>query len=441
MDRKLPTVAIVGRPNVGKSTLFNRLIEKRISIMHDESGVTRDRIYHHCEWLNRGFNLIDSGGFSKNLNLSFQTEINTQVEIAMSEADVIVFLLSAVDGITKEDLIVSKKLKDIGKKVIVAINKSDNLEMSLTSSNYYSLGFQEPVPISSIHGIGISNLLDNIISLIPNKKTNLLSSSLRIGIIGKPNVGKSTLVNSLLSDERTIVSNIPGTTRDSVDTFIKVNGKDFTITDTAGLKKNKQSLNDIEWYAELRTRLTIINSDITILLIDKKQEVSQIDEKIMGILKDEYKPVIVTINKIDELSTDDKKEIKSIIRTKFKFAPWVPIMFISAKERKNIYKLIDKVKDIDERRKVEINKSSLNEFLMEIQMIKKPPRHNGINIKLSYITYLNKKFPHFIIFSNHPEWVHFSYVRFVENQIRNIFNLEGIPIKISVRGKRNDKRR
>ena len=440
MNKKLPTVAIVGRPNVGKSTLFNRLIQKRISIMHDESGVTRDRIYHTCEWLNRKFNLIDSGGFSRNLNLSFQTEINTQVEIAMSEADVIIFLLSSVDGIVNEDFFVANKLKTINKKIIVAINKSDNLEMAFTSSNYYSLGFGEPIPISSIHGIGISNLLDKIISEVPAKKDDLWSESLRIGIIGKPNVGKSTLVNSLLNDDRTIVSDISGTTRDAIDTFIKIKGENFIITDTAGLKKNKKSLKDVEWYAELRTRLTIINSDITVLLLDKNQEVSVIDEKIMGILKEEYKPVIVAVNKVDELSIEDRREIKTVIRNKFKFAPWVPIMFISAKEKKNIHKLMEKIKEIDTKRGLEINKSSLNEFLMEIQMIKKPPRHNGINIKLSYITYLNKKFPHFIIFSNHPEWVHFSYIRFIENQIRNIFNLEGIPIKISIRGKRNERK-
>ncbi len=437
MDRRLPTVAIVGKPNVGKSTLFNRLIQKRISIMHDSSGVTRDRVYHTCEWLGRKFNLIDSGGFSRDLNLSFQTEINTQVEIAMQEADIVVFLVSAIDGMTKDDAVVANRLKKLGKGVIIAVNKSDNLEMAVSAANFYAAGFGEPIPISSVHGIGISDLLDRIIAEIPKKEVSEKVNT-RIGIIGKPNVGKSTLVNSLLNDERTIVSDIAGTTRDAIDTFLKVDGEEITLTDTAGLKKNKQALDDIEWYAELRTQLTILNSDVTILLIDKGQSITAIDEKIMGILKEEYKPVIVAVNKTDELSLDERKEVELEIRNKFKFAPWVPIMFISAKDGKNTHKLLRRAMEIDELRKFDVNKSALNEFLMDIQMIKKPPRHNGINIKLSYMTFSNTKFPHFIIFANHPEWVHFSYVRFIENQIRNVFDLEGIPIKISIKGKRGD---
>ena len=440
MDKNLPTAAIIGRSNVGKSTLFNRLIEKRISIMHDDFGVTRDRVIQTCTWLGRDFNLIDSGGFSKNLNLSFQTEINSQVEIAISEADIIIFLVSGVDGITKEDIIISNMLKKLGKKIILAVNKSDNLEMTLSANNFYSLGIGEPIAISSVHGIGISDLLDQVINTLPEKTKSKGAEYLRIGFVGKPNVGKSTLVNSLLNDERVIVSKESGTTRDAIDTFLKVDGENLILTDTAGLKRNKKALDDVEWYAELRTQLTILNSDITILLVDHTQKITQIDEKIMGILKDEYKPVIVAINKVDQLNNEDRKELEDTIRTKFKFAPWVPIMFISALEKKNIIKLLQKAKELDTLRKIQINKSALNDFLMEIQMIKKPPRHNGINIKLNYITYSNIKFPHFIIFSNKPNWVHFSYIRFIENQIRNVFNLDGIPIKISIKGKSNGNR-
>ncbi|BDU67473.1 MAG: GTPase Der [Candidatus Tyloplasma litorale] len=438
MQNKLPSVAIVGRPNVGKSTLFNRLIQKRVSIMHDSAGVTRDRVFHTCEWLSRRFNIIDSGGFSHNLNLSFQKEINTQVKIAMEEADIIIFLVSVIDGITKEDIVVASMLKKLtNKKIIVAVNKSDNLELSISASNFYSIGLGEPIGVSSIHGIGISELLDKIISLISNPKEIEIKNSLRVGIIGKPNVGKSTLLNCLLKDERTIVSNVAGTTRDSIDTILKIDNKEIVLTDTAGLKKNKQSLDEIEWYAELRTQLTIINSDVSILLIDKNQSITQIDEKILGILKDEFKPVVIAINKIDELSNEERKEVELEIRNKFKFAPWVPIIFISAKEGKNVNKLMKKVIELGDIRKINLSKSILNQFLSDIQMIKKPPRHNGVNIKLNYITFSNTRFPHFIIFSNHPQWVHFSYIRFIENQIRNVFDLEGIPIKISIRGKGN----
>jgi len=218
MDKNLPTVAIIGRSNVGKSTLFNRLIEKRVSIMHDEFGVTRDRIIQTCEWLGRQFNLIDSGGFSRNLNLSFQTEINSQVEVAISEADVIIFLVSGVDGLNNEDVFVSNMLKKLGKKIILAVNKSDNLEMTLSANNFYSLGIGEPIPISSVHGIGISTLLDKLIKILPEKTNTKVQDYLRIGFVGKPNVGKSTLVNALLNDERVIVSKEAGTTRDAIDT-------------------------------------------------------------------------------------------------------------------------------------------------------------------------------------------------------------------------------
>ncbi len=439
MYKNLPTVAIVGRPNVGKSTLFNRLIQKRISITSDEDGVTRDRLYHTCEWMGRSFNLIDTGGFS-NRDVPFQEQINKQVDIAIDSADTIVFVVSATEKPTKEDTLISKKLKKVlnEKNVIVAVNKSDNKEISIAASNYYSLGLGDPIPVSSIHGIGISDLLDQIIKLSGKEKTIVSDHRFRIGIIGKPNVGKSTLINTILKDDRLIVSDVAGTTRDSIDTVIKVDSEEFILTDTAGIKKNKKALDDVEWYSELRSHTTIENSDLTVLMIDPTQNVNIIDEKIMGILKDNYKPTIVLINKIDLIDSEEKKEVEESIREKFKFAQWVPIMFISAKDNKGINKVFEKIKTIRNSLNQEINKSQLNEFLMDIQMIKKPPRYNGIGIKLTYITYSNSDKPHFIIFSNHPDKIHFSYKRFIENQIRNVFNFDGVPIKISYKGKKNE---
>ena len=437
MNNKVKTnVVIVGRSNVGKSTLFNRLIQKRISIVLDQENVTRDRIYQTCEWLGERFELIDTGGISKKLNLSFQEEINMQVDIAIKESDIIIFLVSGKDGVTKEDILVASKIKKIkNKKIILAVNKIDSKEQELNIYEFFKLGLGEPIAISSIHGIGTATLLEKIVKNI-NKEVREVDPSLRIGIIGKPNVGKSTLVNTLLNENRVIVSEISGTTRDAVDTAISFNGEDYTIVDTAGIKKNKNALSDVEWYSEIRSNLTILNSDIILLLLDYKNEISFIDEKILGILKEEYKPTIIFINKMDELTLAERKAAKEELVEKFKFAPWIQVEFISALSRKNVHKLFDKINELNERRTRSINKSLLNDFLMDIQIIKQPPRHNGILVKLSYITFSNNRYPHFIIFSNHPEMVHFSYKRFIENQLRNVFDFKGIPIKISFREKR-----
>lgn len=432
MYKNLKKVAIVGKPNVGKSTLFNRLIQKRVSITSNVKGVTRDRLYHIVTWLGREFVLIDTGGFS-NEEAKFQLEINKQVEIAIEQADIIIFMTSMVDDITKEDLIVSKKLKEVkNKKIIIVPNKSDNLEMSIAASNFYKLGFKTLIPISSIHGIGISDLLDEIIKGDEEVITSD-SNAPKIGIIGKPNVGKSTLVNKVLNDERIIVSPIAGTTRDAIDTFISVNDKDYILTDTAGIKKKKTSLDDIEWYAELRSELTIMNSDITLLMLDISQGFEIVDEKILSLLSESYKPTIIIVNKIDKIKGLDRHKIREELAEKFKFASWAPIIFISAQNKKYLHDLFNWIEVIEERRHFNVSKQQLNNFLMEVQILKKPPRNKGIEIKLKYITYSNTKYPHFIIFANHPDRVHFSYQRFLENQLRNIFKLEGIPIKITFR--------
>ncbi|NOQ50044.1 MAG: ribosome biogenesis GTPase Der [Mycoplasmataceae bacterium] len=434
----LPTVAIVGRPNVGKSSLFNRLIGKRLSITSSKEGVTRDRLFNQVKWLGKSFNLIDSGGFLKDLKKDFQQEINAQVEIAINESELVLFLVDSLEGVTKNDLIIAKKLKAIkNKKIITVVNKSDNRKLVLSAFDFYELGFGEPIAISSIHGIGISDLLDAIIKILPIKQEEI-ERHFRLGIIGKPNVGKSTLANTLLNDQRTIVSSISGTTRDAIDSKLIYNNNEYIITDTAGLKRNKQALDDIEWYAELRTNLTINNSDLNLLLIEHVQGITVIDEKIMGIIKEQIKPAIILVNKSDLISYEDRLEIVQIIKDKFKFASYVPVEFISAKNNKNIPKIFSLIEKIRSDLVQEINKSKLNDFLMDLQMIKKPPRHHGIEVKLSYITYSNTYFPHFIIFSNHPKYLHFSYLRFIENQIRKIFDFTGIPIKITVKKKNQD---
>ncbi len=430
-------VAIIGRPNVGKSTLFNRLIQRKLSITSDISGTTRDRILHTCEWLGNNFDLIDTGGYLKDETIDqFQEEINNQIEIAIKEADAIVVVVSSKEGMTSHDMIVAKKIQNINKPIILAINKTDNLEIA--NSNTYEftkMRIKEQIQISSIHGIGISNLLDAIVSALPKQTNNEEDSTLKIGIVGKPNVGKSTLINTILKDNRVIVSDIAGTTRDAIDTKVTYYQENYIFTDTAGLKKNKMNLNDIEYYSELRTNFTILNSDIILLMVDPSQEITKIDEQILSVLKEEYKPTIILINKTDLLSQEEIINFEKLLREEFKFFNDPYIINISALKNKKINKIFQSIKKIDESLNQEISIKKLNNFLIDLQMIKKPPRHNGISVKLGFITYSNNRYPHFIIFSNHPKYIHFSYERFIENNIKKAFNFKGIPLKISFKKK------
>lgn len=430
----LPNVVIVGRPNVGKSSLFNRLIQKQLSITGEMEGITIDRIYHKCEFMGNHFNLIDTGGVLKKYTLPLQKEINSQVDIALNEAELILFVVDGRISPTKEDYYLAKKIKsNFSKKVICVVNKIDNKELEVNSYEYLKLGFNDVVPLSTIHGININLLLENIVKNI-DKRTDDENKLLRIGIIGKPNVGKSTLLNTLFKDERVIVSEMPGTTRDSIDTLIEWNGKKYIFTDTAGIKKNKSSLSDVEWYAELRSNIVIINSDIVLLILDATSNVNFIDEKIIGSVKEKYKPIILLVNKLDLIDNKRKEEIKNQIIEKIKFASWAPVHFISAKKSLNLDEIFDYVEKIEKSKTISIKKSVLNQFLIDLQMIKSVPRYNGIEIKLRYITYAYNGYPHFIIFANHPEKIHFSYKRFIENQIRKYFDFEAIPIKITFRG-------
>ncbi len=432
MKSNIPYVAIVGRPNVGKSTLFNRLIQKKLSIVSPIEGTTRDRLINECTWLGRSFYLIDTGGFSNNKKLSFQEEINKQVEIALSYADVIVFMVSSEDGLLKEDLVVASKIKKYkDKKIILVANKSDNKNLTISADQFYELGLGKPLAISSIHGINTSHLLDDIVTSIAKDRGSSSSKIPRIGIVGKPNVGKSSLLNCVLNDDRVIVSAIPGTTRDAIDTFFTFKEKEYILTDTAGIKKNKASLSDIEYYSELRSELTIQNSDILLLVIDPKQTITHIDETLLAILKQDLKPAIIIVNKIDLISDAERKEMEKQLQEKFAFASFASIMFVSALKKRNINKIFEEVERIHRRLSEDIASQKLNQFLREIQMIKMPPRHLGELVILHSMEFENKRYPHFIITCSKPELVHFSYKRFIENQIRNVFDFKSIPIRIS----------
>ncbi len=430
-----PKIAIIGRPNVGKSTLFNRLIQKRVSITSQIQGTTRDRIIHEVDWLGKKFDLIDTGGYSDRSEDMFQIAINQQVEIALEQADSIVFLVSFKDGMLREDLMIAKKLRQSQKPLILAINKVDNLEMSYQIDEFRRLGITTQIALSSIHGIGVSSLLDAMVTSLENIKPSINHDYKRIGIIGKPNVGKSTILNTLLRDNRVIVSEKAGTTRDSIDTLIKYHKQEYIFTDTAGLKRNKDALSDIEWYSELRTNQTIINSDIVLLMLDPTQDLTRIDEKILSILKEEYKPTIILVNKTDLLSLEQLNIFLEKVKSEFKFFNDPYIINVSALQNKKVNKIFEAIDSIFNSLAQEISISSLNNFLIDVQMIKKPPRHNGLNVKLSYVTYSNNKYPHFIFFSNYPQYVHFSYQRFLENNIKRALNFKGVPIKMSFRKK------
>ena len=429
---KNKNVAIIGRPNVGKSTLFNRLIQRRLSITSDISGTTRDRLINKCEWLGRYFYLVDTGGYTSHYYDSFQASINDQVEIAIDNADIILLVVSS-GQIMREDEEIANKIRRIkDKKVILVVNKIDNKEKMDEISQFYNLGLGEPIGVSSIHGIGINDLLDSIVKDI-SQAVEILDKTPKIGIIGKPNVGKSTLLNKITKDDRMIVSEVAGTTRDAVDTRIKYKEQEYIFTDTAGIKKNKKTLNDIEFYAEIRANLTIETATIVLLLIDLSQGISKIDERLIGVLKDKKKPTIIVVNKADLLDPEDRKEELRNLEAHFDYATYMPIIFISAETGRNIPKLFEMFDKLEEERTREINKHQLNEFLIDLIFVKKPPRHNGIEVKLKYITFVKDVVPHFIIFSNKPEFLHFSYQRFIEKQIRIVFNLQNIPVKISLR--------
>ncbi|RKX67030.1 MAG: ribosome biogenesis GTPase Der [Tenericutes bacterium] len=333
----------------------------------------------------------------------------------------------------REDEEIANKIRRIkDKKVILVVNKIDNKEKMDEISQFYNLGLGEPIGVSSIHGIGINDLLDSIVKDI-SQAVEILDKTPKIGIIGKPNVGKSTLLNKITKDDRMIVSEVAGTTRDAVDTRIKYKEQEYIFTDTAGIKKNKKTLNDIEFYAEIRANLTIETATIVLLLIDLSQGISKIDERLIGVLKDKKKPTIIVVNKADLLDPEDRKEELRNLEAHFDYATYMPIIFISAETGRNIPKLFEMFDKLEEERTREINKHQLNEFLIDLIFVKKPPRHNGIEVKLKYITFVKDVVPHFIIFSNKPEFLHFSYQRFIEKQIRIVFNLQNIPVKISLR--------
>lgn len=430
-----PQVAIVGRPNVGKSTIFNRIAGERISIVDDRPGVTRDRIYSSAEWLHHEFNIIDTGGIDIG-DEPFMEQIRQQAEIAIQEADVIIFMTNGREGITAADEEVAKILFKAKKPVVLAVNKIDNPEMRDLIYDFYSLGFGEPFPISGSHGLGLGDLLDEVAKHFPDKKDNDYEDDvIKFSLIGRPNVGKSSLVNAILGEERVIVSDIPGTTRDAVDSLLTVNGQKFVIIDTAGMRKKGKVYENTEKYSVLRALKAIERSDVVLVVLNGEEGIVEQDKKIAGYAHDAGRAIVIVVNKWDAVEKDDKTMAKfeKNIREHFQFLDYAPVVFLSAKTKQRLHTLIPMIEMASENHARRVETSVLNDVIMDAVAMNPPPADKGRRLKIFYATQVAVKPPTFVVFVNDPELMHFSYERFLINRIRDAFGFEGTPIKLYVR--------
>lgn len=427
-----PVVAIVGRPNVGKSTVFNRIAGERISIVEDTPGVTRDRIYARSEWMGQAFNLIDTGGIDIG-DEPFVTQITEQAEIAIDEADVIVFVTSVKEGVTDADEKVARILYKTDKPVILAVNKVDNPEVRSEIYDFYSLGFGDPVPISGTHGIGTGDLLDLIVKNFPEDATEEIDDSIKFSFIGRPNVGKSSLVNAILGENRVIVSNIEGTTRDAIDTkFTTEDGSVYTMIDTAGIRKKGKVYENTEKYSVLRAMQAIDRSDVVCVVLNAEEGICEQDKHVAGYAHDAGRGIVIVVNKWDTLKKDSytMKEFESHIRNEFQYLSYAPIVFVSAKTHQRLNELPKLIRRVDENHSKRVSSAVLNDVIMDAIAHNPTPTDNGKRLRIYYATQVAVKPPTFVIFVNDPELMHFSYERFLENQLRAAFDFEGTPLHL-----------
>lgn len=422
---KKPTVALVGRPNVGKSTLFNKIVGRRISIIEDTPGVTRDRIYANASYQGKEFNIVDTGGIDTE-TLTFNNEIKMQAEIAIKEADVIVFIVDGKEGLTEGDKIVQEILRKANKKVIVAINKGDTNEAKENQYEFYELGFDDYVLISGIHNIGYIDLLDKITEDFKEQIEDQ-DTRLKFSIIGRPNVGKSSLINALLNEERVVVSNIAGTTRDSIDSILKYNGEEYILIDTAGMRKKGKVYESIEKYSLLRSLEAIDRSDICLVVINAEEGIKEHDKHIAGYAIEKGKGIIFVVNKWDKATTTID-EFNIIMKNEFQFATYAKIVYLSALTRKRINTLMPEVLKVKEAIVREAKTSVLNDMIRDAYMLNMPPSYKGKRLKIYFVSQTGIKPPKFTFRVNDKGLVHFSYERYLENKIRENFNYEGTPI-------------
>lgn len=430
-----PVIAIVGRPNVGKSTIFNRLVGERISIVEDKPGVTRDRIYAEGEWLNTNFNIIDTGGIDMG-DEPLLNNVRQQAEIAIDEADVILFIINGKEGITSADEEIAKLLFKSNKPIVLAVNKIDNPEMRDQIYEYYSLGFGQPFPISGAHGLGLGDLLDEVKNHFPRLEDHDEDDdTISFSVIGRPNVGKSSLVNAILNENRVIVSNIEGTTRDAVDTYLSIEEQDYLIIDTAGMRKRGKVYESIEKYSVLRALKAIDRSDVVLVLIDAESGIREQDKRIAGYAHEAGRAVVVVVNKWDTVVSGEEvmRDFELKIRAHFQFLDYAPIVFLSAKTKKRLHTLLPVIKEVSENHAKRIPTNALNDVIMDAIAINPTPTIKGRRLKVLYATQVAVKPPSFVVFVNEPELMHFSYKRFLENRIRDAFGFVGTPMNIYAR--------
>lgn len=426
-------VAIVGRPNVGKSTLFNKLIGDRLSIVKNEEGVTRDRLYRETEWSGKKFLLVDTGGLEPRSNDYIMQKVKDQAKVAIDEADSIIFLVDGKAGITAVDEDIASILRKQNKKVVVAVNKIDNyMKEKDNMFEFYSLGFEDVIAISAEHKVNLGDLLDAVVDKFPVNYEKKEEEGLAIAVLGRPNAGKSSFVNKILNKERNIVSDIAGTTRDSIDSSFKYNGDLYTIIDTAGIRKKSKVEDDIEYYSVLRAIKAIQRANVCVLMLDATELLTEQDKRIAGLIYEEKKPMIIAINKWDLIEKDNKtvKEFTDLVKADLPFLDYVPIVTISALTGKRTINIIDQVKYIDEEYNKKISTGLLNQVLEELMAKNPVPTRKGRSVKINYGTQIGQAPPRFVFFANNPDLVHFSYKRYIENNLREYFGFEGCPIDI-----------
>ena len=428
-----PVVAIVGRPNVGKSTLFNRIAGERIAIVEDTPGVTRDRLYAHGEWLGKNFSMIDTGGIEMS-DQPLLTQIRQQAEIAIEEADVIIMVVNVENGVTDADEQVAQILYRSNKPVVLAVNKVDNPERRLDVYDFYQLGLGEPYPVSSVHGVGLGDMLDAVIENFAEKDAEEEDDRIRFSFIGRPNVGKSSLVNAILGEKRVIVSDMAGTTRDAINTqFTAKDGREFTMVDTAGIKKKGKLYENTERYALMRSMRAIDDSDVVLVVLNAEEGIRELDKHIAGYAHEAGRAVIIVVNKWDTIPDRDQRtmtDFTNLIRHEFQYLSYAPIVFVSAKTKQRLSRLPEMIEEAYDHQHRRIQSAVLNDVLMDALAANPTPSSNGRRLRVYYATQVAVAPPTFVIFVNDPDLMHFSYARYLENRIRAAFDFTGTPIRL-----------